>query len=60
MIFIDLYQKKGLKTQKQQLEFARWTSIAVKVIAVILVPFFNSFDSIYEAMGGFTLHLLLH
>mgnify|MGYP007000308391 CR=1 len=39
--------------EKEQLELARWTSIGVKVIAVALVPFFNSFDSIYEAHGWF-------
>ena len=51
----DIYRplSKKVKTEKQELEFARWTSIAVKVIAVILVPFFNSFDSIYEAHGWF-------
>ena len=55
VIVNDIYRplSKKEKTEKQQLEFARWTSIAVKVIAVILVPFFNSFDSIYEAHGWF-------
>ena len=55
VIVNDIYRplSKKEKTEKQQLEFARWTSIAVKVIAVISVPFFNSFDSIYEAHGWF-------
>ena len=55
VIVNDIYRplSKKVKTEKQQLEFARLTSIAVKVIAVILVPFFNSFDSIYEAHGWF-------
>ncbi len=55
IIVNDIYRplNKKIKTEKQQLEFARWTSIGVKVIAVILVPFFNSFDSIYEAHGWF-------
>ncbi len=55
IIVNDIYRPlaKKVKTEKQQLEFARWTSVAVKVIAVTLVPFFNSFDSIYEAHGWF-------
>ena len=55
IIVNDIYNplRKKLTTDKQQLEIARWASIAVKVIAVILVPFFNSFDSIYEAHGWF-------
>ena len=60
VIVNDIYRplSKKVKTEKQQLEFARLTSIVVKVIAVILVPFFNSFDSIYEAHGWFILHSL--
>jgi SSS family solute:Na+ symporter len=55
IIVNDIYRPlaKKVKSEKAELELARWTSIAVKVIAVILVPFFNSFDSIYEAHGWF-------
>lgn len=55
IIVNDIYRplSKNKKTEKEQLEFARWTSIGVKVVAVVLVPFFNSFDSIYEAHGWF-------
>ena len=50
-IYRPLTKNKG--SDKEQLELARWASVLVKVIAVILVPFFNSFDSIYEAHGWF-------
>ena len=55
IIVNDIYRPllKKSKTEKEQLSFARLTSILVKVIAVMLVPFFNSFDSIYEAHGWF-------
>ena len=55
IIVNDVYRPlaKKIKNEKEQLELARWTSIGVKVIAVALVPFFNSFDSIYEAHGWF-------
>jgi len=55
IIVNDIYRPlaKKLKNEKEQLQLARWTSIGVKVIAVALVPFFNSFDSIYEAHGWF-------
>ena len=55
IIVNDIYRpiSKKVRSEKQQLELARWTSVAVKMIAVILVPFFNSFDSIYEAHGWF-------
>jgi len=55
IIVNDIYRPlaKKIKNEKEQLELARWTSIVVKVIAVALVPFFNSFDSIYEAHGWF-------
>ena len=51
----DIYGpiSKKEQTDKQQLEVARYASIGIKVIAIILVPFFNSFDSIYEAHGWF-------
>ena len=41
------------QSEEKQLEVARYASIAIKVIAVLLVPFFNSFESIYEAHGWF-------
>ena len=44
---------KDNQTEKKQLEIARIASIIVKIIAILLVPFFNSFDSIYEAHGWF-------
>ncbi|MED5433661.1 MAG: sodium:solute symporter family protein [Candidatus Neomarinimicrobiota bacterium] len=55
IIVNDIYKPLSKKkpSDKEQLNFARWTSIGVKVIAVIMVPFFNSFDSIYEANGWF-------
>ena len=55
VIINDIYRPltKNKGSDKQQLELARWASVLVKVIAVILVPFFNSFDSIYEAHGWF-------
>jgi len=51
----DIYGplSKKEQTDKKQLEVARYASIGIKVIAIILVPFFNSFDSIYEAHGWF-------
>ena len=51
----DIYGPLSKKdqTDKKQLEVARYASIGIKVIAIILVPFFNSFDSIYEAHGWF-------
>ena len=55
IIVNDVYRPLAKKeaNDKEQLKIARLTSIGVKVIAVILVPFFNSFDSIYEAHGWF-------
>ena len=55
IIVNDVYRPlvKKEANDKEQLKIARLTSIGVKVIAVILVPFFNSFDSIYEAHGWF-------
>ena len=51
----DIYGplSKKEQTDKKQLEVARYASIGIKIIAIILVPFFNSFDSIYEAHGWF-------
>ena len=55
IIVNDIYRPltKKSKSEEEQLHFARMASIIVKIIAVILVPFFNSFDSIYEAHGWF-------
>lgn len=36
------------------LRAARWTSIAVALIGIALVPVFSQFDSIYAAHGAFT------
>ena len=44
---------KDKQSEKKQLEIARYASIIVKVIAILLVPFFNTFESIYEAHGWF-------
>ena len=51
----DIYRPLSSKkhSEKQQLEIARYASVGVKVVAILLVPFFNSFDSIYEAHGWF-------
>ena len=51
----DIYRPlmKKEQSEKKQLEVARYASIVIKVIGVLLVPFFNSFESIYEAHGWF-------
>ena len=51
----DIYRPlmKKEQSEKKQLEIARYASIGIKVIGVLLVPFFNSFESIYEAHGWF-------
>lgn len=55
IIVNDIYKPLSKKkvSDKKQLEFARWASLGVKAVAVIMVPFFNTFDSIYEANGWF-------
>jgi len=55
VIINDIYRPltKNKSSDKEQLRLARLASVAVKVIAVCLVPFFNSFESIYEAHGWF-------
>ncbi len=50
-IYRPLVKKK--QSEKKQLEVARYASIGIKIIGVLLVPFFNSFESIYEAHGWF-------
>ena len=50
-IYGPLVRKK--QSEKKQLEIARYASLVVKVIAILLVPFFNTFESIYEAHGWF-------
>tara|TARA_B100000073_G_scaffold336694_1_gene331802 strand:- start:3191 stop:4546 length:1356 start_codon:yes stop_codon:yes gene_type:complete len=50
-IYGPLMKKK--QSEKKQLEIARYASLGVKVIAILLVPFFNTFGSIYEAHGWF-------
>ena len=51
----DLYRPfvKKKHSDKHYLEVARWSSVAVTALGVILVPIFNSFDTIYEAHGWF-------
>jgi SSS family solute:Na+ symporter len=41
------------RDDKHFLEFARWTSVGVTALGVVLVPIFNSFGTIYEAHGWF-------
>ena len=55
VIINDIYRPltKNKSSDKEQLRLARLASVVVKVIAVCLVPFFNSFESIYEAHGWF-------
>ena len=55
IIVNDIYRplKKSIQSEKEQLRVARLASVVVKVVAVLLVPFFNSFGSIYEAHGWF-------
>ncbi len=51
----DLYRPftKKKHSDKHFLEVARWTSVAVTALGVILVPIFNSFATIYEAHAWF-------
>jgi len=55
VIVNDIYRPmtKNKNSDKIELNVARLSSILVKIIAVLLVPFFNNFDSIYEAHGWF-------
>jgi len=55
VIINDVYRPltNNKSSDKEQLRLARLASVLVKVIAVCLVPFFNSFESIYEAHGWF-------
>jgi len=55
VIINDIYRPltKNKSSDEEQLRLARLASVVVKVIAVCLVPFFNSFESIYEAHGWF-------
>lgn len=51
----DLYRPfvKKEHSDKHYLEIARWTSVGVTALSVLLVPVFNSFGTIYEAHGWF-------
>ena len=51
----DLYRPfvKKEHSDKHYLEIARWASVGVTALSVILVPVFNSFGTIYEAHGWF-------
>ena len=53
VIINDIYRPltKNKSSDEEQLRLARLASVVVKVIAVCLVPFFNSFESIYEAVS---------
>ena len=55
IIVNDIYRpfSENKDSETKQLEIARYASVGVKVIAILLVPFFNSFESIYEAHGWF-------
>jgi len=55
VIVNDIYRPftKNKNSDKIELNIARIASILVKFSAVLLVPFFNNFDSIYEAHGWF-------
>ena len=55
VIVNDIYRPitKNKNSDKKELNIARLASLLVKIIAVLLVPFFNNFDSIYEAHGWF-------
>lgn len=44
---------KKKRSDKHFLEVGRWASVGVTALGVILVPIFNSFDTIYEAHGWF-------
>ena len=51
----DIYKPlvKKEHSDKHYLEIARWSSVGVTVIGVLLVPVFNSFATIYEAHAWF-------
>ena len=41
-------------SEKKLLKVARWSSVSVTLLGVLLVPVFMSFKTIYEAHGAFT------
>lgn len=52
----DVYQPiiNPQASEKQLLKMARFSSVSVTLLGVLLVPVFMSFKSIYEAHGAFT------
>ena len=58
----DIYRPltKKKHSEEKQLEIARYASIAIKVIGVLLVPFLIRLNQSMRRMDGFTLHLRLH
>ncbi|MEE9166103.1 MAG: sodium/solute symporter [Candidatus Neomarinimicrobiota bacterium] len=51
----DIYRPivKKERSDHHFLEVARWVSVGVTALGVLLVPVFNSFETIYEAHGWF-------
>lgn len=51
----DIYRPmvKKERPDRHFLEVSRWVSVAVTGLGVLLVPVFNSFETIYEAHGWF-------
>lgn len=47
------YLAKG-RTDAYYLKCARWVSIAAAIIGVVLVPFFQQFNNLYDAHAAFT------
>lgn len=45
---------KANRDDSYYLSWARWSSIFVALVGILLVPFFMQFDSIYAAHGAFT------
>jgi SSS family solute:Na+ symporter len=52
----DLYKPylRPQATEREMMTLARWTSVSVTILGVVLVPLFMNFASIYEAHGAFT------
>ena len=55
-VFVNDIYKPLVKKERSDhhfLEVARWASVGVTALGVLLVPVFNSFETIYEAHGWF-------
>ena len=51
----DVYKPlRPAATDRQLLRFARMTAVSVTLVGIVLVPVFNTFDTIYEAHGAMT------